>query len=154
MVDMPLAVRRAGPADADTVRDLSRKAYRHWVPVLDREPLPMTADYDRAVVEHRIELVEEDGKAVALIEFRPEPDHLLIVNIAVHPDLQGKGRGRQLLAHAETVARELGLTELRLYTSSLMEANLAFYRRHGYAEFARELRAPNWEIVHLLKRIG
>jgi hypothetical protein len=42
------ALRRATPPDAPAVRDLTRAAYAKWVPVLGREPLPMTADYDAA----------------------------------------------------------------------------------------------------------
>ena len=48
------AVRRAGPADAAAVRELTRAAYAKWVPVIGREPRPMTADYDMAVRDHLV----------------------------------------------------------------------------------------------------
>jgi hypothetical protein len=55
----PVSLRRAVSTDAPALRDLSRTAYAKWVPLIGREPKPMTADYDRAVTEHIIDLVEE-----------------------------------------------------------------------------------------------
>jgi hypothetical protein len=80
------SLRRATPTDASAIRNLSRIAYANWVPLIGREPLPMTANYDRAVAEHIIDLVEQAGELLALIETIPASDHLLIENIAVRPD--------------------------------------------------------------------
>jgi GNAT superfamily N-acetyltransferase len=61
----------------------------------------MTADYDKAVVNNVIDLLEEDGRPIALIEMIPElsfePAHLLIENIAVMPERHGEGIGSVLL---------------------------------------------------------
>jgi ribosomal protein S18 acetylase RimI-like enzyme len=147
------AMRRAGPADAAAVAALTRRAYAKWVPVLGREPLPMTADYDRAVVEHVVDLVEIAGELVALVEMSIEPDHLLIVNLAVDPGHQRQGLGVQLLAHAETVARRHDRSVIRLYTNRLMAANVALYQRHGYEIDRVDEWAPGSFAVHLLKRL-
>jgi len=132
-----MSLRRAEPADAAAIRDLSRLAYAKWVPVIGVEPLPMTADYDRAVRHHIIELLEEDGELQALIEMIVEENHLLIENIAVRPDQQGKGLGDRLLRHAETVATSLMLREIRLYTNAKFVSNIALYARRGYQEYDR-----------------
>ncbi len=100
------------------MRDLTRAAYAKWVPVIGCEPRPMIADYDVAVRDHLVDLLHAHGRLVALIEMRPHPDHLLIVNVAVSPEFQGRGHGRALLTHAEQVATSLGHAELRLYTNS------------------------------------
>ena len=92
-------LRRATVADIDNIRALSRAAYAKWVPLINREPLPMTADYDRAVADHVIDLWEESGQLLALIEMIPAEDHLLIENVAVRPDQQGNGLGKKLLHH-------------------------------------------------------
>ena len=67
--------------------------------VLGREPMPMLADYDRALREHRIDLLFHGEDLAALIEPRSEPDHLLILNVAVLPIFQKRGYGRRMLAH-------------------------------------------------------
>lgn len=146
-------LRRATPADAAAVRDLSRAAYAKWVPVIGREPLPMTADYETAVRDHVVDLLEQDGALAGLIELRPEADHLLIVNVAVAPAHQGRGHGRALLAHAEALARRLGLPEMRLYTNGRFTENLALYERVGYRLDRTESTALGIT-VHMRKRIG
>lgn len=113
----------------------------------------MTADYDRAVAEHIIDLLEEDGQLLALIEVIPKPTHLLVENVAVRPDQQGKGHGDRLLRHAEELARSLGLSEVRLYTNERFASNLALYARRGYREFLRETLVPGSQTVHMMKRL-
>jgi N-acetylglutamate synthase-like GNAT family acetyltransferase len=151
---MATNLRRATLADATTIRDLTRQAYAKWVPLIGREPRPMTVNYDRAVVDHMIDLYEIDGDAVALIEVVPQAQHLLIENIAVRPDHQGKRIGEFLLSHAEVIARSLHLAELRLYTNAAFISNIEFYARCGFQEFHRELFPAGGVTVHMKKMIG
>jgi ribosomal protein S18 acetylase RimI-like enzyme len=133
-----LEIRPATPADAASIRDLTRAAYAKWVALIGREPLPMQADYDRAVREHAIDLLTDSGALVGLIETISRPDHLWIENVAVAPDREGRGYGRMLLAHAEKRAAESVLGELRLMTNAAFATNLAFYSRLGYAVVGSE----------------
>jgi len=146
-------LRRAGPADAIAVRALTRLAYAKWVPLIGREPLPMTADYDRAVAAHMIDLYEADGRLLALIETITAGDHLLIENLAVHPDQQGKGLGELLLGHARELARELGHGEIRLYTNAAFAANIAFYAKRGFSEYSREAFPKGGHLVRMKQRL-
>jgi N-acetylglutamate synthase-like GNAT family acetyltransferase len=92
-------------ADAAAVRDLTLAAYSKRVALLGREPEPMTADYDLAVRDHIVDMLHLDGDLAALIEMYPEADHLLIVNVAVSPNHQGRGLGRALLAQRNLPVR-------------------------------------------------
>jgi N-acetylglutamate synthase-like GNAT family acetyltransferase len=145
--------RRATSADATAVREITRAAYAKWIPVIGREPKPMTANYEQAVAEHVIDLLEEGGRPIALIEMIPRPSHLLIENVAVLPDRHGEGIGGLLLRRASAVARSLGLSELRLYTNALFSANISFYAHRGFEEFLREPHAAGGEVVHMKKTI-
>ncbi|BBK36925.1 N-acetyltransferase GCN5 [Allostella sp. ATCC 35155] len=131
------SIRTATPADAAAVRDLTRAAYAKWVPLIGREPLPMRADYETAVREHRIDLLLVGDRLAGLVEMIDGGSHLLIENLAVDPAMQGRGYGRRLLVHAEQVARALGRPEMQLYTDRAFAANVRLYQRHGYV-VARE----------------
>jgi GNAT superfamily N-acetyltransferase len=94
----------------------------------------MTANYVQAVADHVIDLFEEAGRPIALMEVIPRPSHLLIENVAVLPDHHGKGIGGLLLKRAETIARSLGFNELRLYAKAMFAANTAFYAHRGFED--------------------
>ena len=127
-----IKIKPAKLEDAEIVRQLVRTAYAKWVPVLGREPLPMKADYARAIRDHDIDLVYADEKLVALIEIIMAPDHVFIENIAVLPEHQGQGLGRKLLARAEQTALQAGLNEIRLLTNAVFEANIRLYQSVGF----------------------
>ena len=131
-MDAPVALRRAVAEDASAVRALTREAYGKWVPLIGREPKPMAADYDAAVRNHRVDLLYVDGALAALIETIDQGDRLLIENLAVSPAHQRRGLGSRLVAHAETIAAELGYDEVRLYTNRRFEGNVELYSRLGY----------------------
>jgi ribosomal protein S18 acetylase RimI-like enzyme len=130
--------RTAHSQDVELIRDVVRSAYAKWIPVIGREPRPMTTDYGWAVREHQIDLMYVGSRMVGLIEMRLHDDHLWIENVAVGPIDQGRGLGRQLLAHAERRALESGRAEIRLLTNAAFEANVTLYEKTGYAVVERE----------------
>jgi N-acetylglutamate synthase-like GNAT family acetyltransferase len=141
--------RRAGPADVVAVRRLVRAAYAKWVPVIGREPLPMTADYERAVRDHVIDLILVNGEIVGLIELVTEPDCILIENVAVKPSEWGKSYGQALMSHAVGVAKLLGRRRIRLYTNKLMAQNIALYEKLGYIVDKEERTSDGRDAVHM-----
>lgn len=148
-----IGFRSAAPADAAAIEAIVRAAYAKWMPVIGREPLPMRADYDKAVREHQFELAIEDGRIVGLIETIAHDDHIWIENVAVTPEAQGRGIGRQLLDSAERTAVEAGLRELRLLTNGAFKANVSLYKRQGYA-VDREEPFMNGTTVYMSKRLA
>jgi GNAT superfamily N-acetyltransferase len=128
-----IEIRPAVLEDAAGIRALTRAAYAKWVPLVGREPLPMQADYERAVAEHTIDLLIVDGGLAGLVETILRADHLWIENVAVAPDQQGRGFGRFLLDHVERRALQSRRTQIRLLTNQAFAANLALYAKLGYA---------------------
>lgn len=155
-----VALRRGAQADAEAVRALVEAAYTKWIPVIGRLPIPMQADYAQALRDHRFDLLVAGPDLAGLIETRAEADHLLVVNVAVHPAFQGRGFGSRLMGRADAVAAEAGLARLRLYTNKKYTANLRLYGALGYRVEREELydgpgRTRNDDVtVHMVKDLA
>jgi len=151
--DATPVLRPAGPADIPAVAALTRAAYAKWVPLIGREPLPMLADFEAAVRDHRVELLFVGDALAGLVDLIPEEATLLVESLAVAPEHQGRGHGRRLMTRAEAIAAELGLARLRLYTNVAFAANVALYRTLGYA-IDREEPFRGGLMVHMSKAAG
>ena len=141
----------AGAADAPGILALTRAAYAKWVPLIGREPWPMTADYAVAVRAHRIDLLYDGAVLAGLIETIRAPDHMLVENLAVAPAYQGRGHARRLMAQAEQLAADL--PEIRLYTNSRFATNISLYQRLGF-EISHIQTVDVGEITHMRKRLN
>ena len=57
-----------------------------------------------------------------------------IANIALDPDFQGRGAGRQLMHFAESRALKKNYSSIHLATHSLLTENLSLYKHLGWVE--------------------
>jgi len=149
-------MRKASPGDLQTVIDLTRRAYEHYVPILGGEPWPMLVDYAPRIAAGEVWLLADRGEAIALIALEDHGDHLHIFSVAVLPGQQSKGIGRRLLAFAETIAGDLDRGVLTLCTHEKMTRNIGIYRRYGFSEVRRRPN-PNhagWTLVDMEKTLG
>ncbi|MFF4960899.1 GNAT family N-acetyltransferase [Streptomyces sp. NPDC001222] len=143
-------IRPAGVADVAAVRAVTDAAYRHYIARIGVVPMPMEADHAANVAAGRVFVTGEPLTGLVVVEARG--DHLFLDSIAVHPDAQGTGVGRRLLAFVDAHARALGLPEVRLYTNALMWENQELYPRHGYEILERRVEGP-YDRVHYRKRL-
>jgi ribosomal protein S18 acetylase RimI-like enzyme len=145
-----MGIRPAEPSDLAAVEEIVGKAYTPWIAVMGTKPMPMVADYERLIADDRVSVLE-NGEIDAIIVLIPEQDGLLVDNVAVRPDRQGRGLGRRLMTFAEHQARTLGLASLRLYTNEKMVSNIALYTSLGYRETGREVL--NGRSVVLMRKV-
>lgn len=146
-----MGIRLAESADRAAVETIVQAAYGPWVEVIGARPLPMVADYGELIAQGQV-YVLENGEIDALIVLEVTDGVLLVENVAVRPDRQGRGLGRRLMAFAEFRARSLGLTALRLYTNEKMASNIDLYESLGYRETGREARNGR-SVVHMRKKL-
>ncbi|HPD93899.1 MAG: GNAT family N-acetyltransferase [Rhodobacter sp.] len=130
-------LRPASPGDRPAIEALVPAAYGPYVAEFGQCPGPMQDDYGALVAAHRVQVVERAGHILGLLVLIPQPDALLLDNIAVAPALHGQGLGRTLLTRAEAQARALGHTRIRLYTHEKMTRNRRIYAAAGYHETHR-----------------
>ena len=129
--------RRARPDEAAALRDLVRAAYAEWVPLIGREPGPMTDDYAARIAAGEAWVVEADGGLAAALILEDEDGALLLDNIAIAPSARGRGLFRDLMAFAAAEARRRGHPCIRLYTHERMARNVTLYAALGYVETHR-----------------
>ena len=134
-----MSIRPADASDLEAIHAVVRGAYAPFVPRIGREPAPMNADYAGLIARREVWVATDSDGVIGVLVLRPQPDSLLLENVAVAPACQGRGIGRALIAFAEKHARELGLGEMTLYTNERMTENLHFYPRLGYIETERRV---------------
>ena len=145
-------LRPATEADLAGIETLVSSAYGKYIKRIGRKPRPMLADYRDALANHQLWILEQDRELVAVLELIPHAAHLLIENVAVNPQYQGLGLGRQLMLFAESEAKRQGHGEIRLYTNERFTENLAIYTKLGYRETHRE-PLHGTDLVHMSKPV-
>ncbi|MFF1698585.1 GNAT family N-acetyltransferase [Streptomyces sp. NPDC058257] len=134
------AIRRATAADVPAVKAVTDAAYHPYIERIGVVPVPMEADHAADVAAGRVYVTGDP--VVGVLVLVPHEDHLFLDSVAVHPEAAGHGVGRRLLAFVDDRARELGLSEVRLYTNAMMWENRRLYPRYGYEMVERRVDGP------------
>jgi tRNA (guanine37-N1)-methyltransferase len=149
-----LELRLATPADAGEVLTLQLAC---WVQearanhTLDIPPLREDlADVQRWLGEWTTFVLRSAGRLVGGVRARLDGDVWDIGRLMVAPDLQGRGLGRRLLAHAEQAAPPEA-ARLALFTGTGSEGNLRTYHRAGYRR--DHVQPPHPGVVRLSKSV-
>ena len=127
-----MRIRRALMDDADAMQAVTVRAYDLYEVLLGYLPPPATENPVAWIQAAQAWVGERDSMVMAVLLAEEADGHLLVRSAVVDPDWQGEGHGRALLDHAEALAREAGLAELRLTTNVLMVRNISLYKHCGY----------------------
>ncbi len=105
-------LRPAGPAEADTFLRLNAAAFHSFWRYDAATTLSWLFSADHAV------LAERDGQAVgfALTSHASGNSYDQLIRLATHPDAQGQGVGRQMVADAIAFSRQMGSPGVALNT--------------------------------------
>jgi ribosomal protein S18 acetylase RimI-like enzyme len=105
------------------------------------------------VSRHDVFVLTVDEKVVGALVLVKQQRALLLDNIAVHhPDYQGRGFGRKLIAFAEQRVKSTGLALLTLYTNEQMTENIGLYKRLGFVEIERKIE-QGYRRVYMQKTV-
>ena len=145
-------LRRARPDEAEKIAAFQRAAYARNRAILGVEPIPLQADYAEILRRYEVWLRGEEETTTGILILESRPDDLLIWSIATAPEARRSGIGNELLAAAESRARELRKNIIRLYTGELLVDNVAWYQRRGYAIERTEAMSDR-RVVHMKKTL-
>lgn len=152
MIEAELSVRPANVADVATVSGIVEEAYSPYIARIGKPPGPMLDDYAVRVRDGTVWVIEAADAICGIVVLLPAADSLLLDNIAVPPEHQGRGFGKRLLAFAEAEALRRGYREIRLYTHREMTENQRLYAAFGYEETGRG-RDAGYDRVYMRKRL-
>jgi len=129
-----IEIRPACETDLVDIQSCARQAYGKYVPRMDREPAPMHADFESLIAKGCIDVAICESVLVGYVVFYPERSHFSLENIAVLPECSGRGFGKCLIEHVESIAKDAGHEAVELYTNEAMTENLSMYPKMGYVE--------------------
>lgn len=146
----PIAFRPATHADVDAVVALVESAYRGdssrrgWTTEADLLGGQRTdPDGVRALIDKEgslVVLAERDGELLGCANLERQGEAGYFGMFAVQPSLQGGGVGAAILRECERIARDWGLSTMRMTVFWMRGELIAWYQRRGYA--ATGERAP------------
>jgi ribosomal protein S18 acetylase RimI-like enzyme len=124
----PAALRPIRPEDADTVLDLNAAAFE---PIWRYDPAATLAWLMAS--EHAV-IAEYHGRSAgfALTSTPMDGEYAQLIRVAVHPDVQGRGIGRQLVADAIRFAFAGGYGGVSLNTQASNGIAQHLYRSLGF----------------------
>ncbi|WP_022726711.1 GNAT family N-acetyltransferase [Fodinicurvata sediminis] len=146
-------IRPANLSDLAAIERLVEAAYGHYVARIGKPPGPMLDDYAAHIAAGRLHLLFQENTLFGLVVLIENADHMLLDNVAVHPEAQGQGLGRRLIAFAEEHTRQVGYERLLLYTHEAMIENLALYQHLGFREI-RRVEEKGYRRVYMEKMLA
>lgn len=138
MSDRVIAIRRAGPADLATVRDLFLEYARSLSFDLcfqnfDQELSELPGKY--APPGGCILLAEGEGRVLGVVALRPlDAPACEMKRLYVRPEARGLGLGARLARAVIDEARRIGYAVLRLDTHESMREAIGLYRTLGFRD--------------------
>jgi len=100
---------------------------------------PLTQTLDEVIEEFNKGVIlkaVEDSKIIGSIRAQKHGNIIHIAKLVVHPERQGNGLGKRLLAAVEN---EFPNCKFELYTSCMNSRNLHIYESSGYTRFKEEI---------------
>ena len=150
---MSLTIRRATIKDSDDLLKIAEIAYDKYLPLMDKKPAPMLADFNKHIAEDIVFIALAEVEIIAgYVVLQQIKGQWWLDNIAVHPTHQGQGIGTKLRIEAENYVSILS-DRIQLYTNIVMADNISWYERAGYV-ITQQALINGYERLYFEKRLS
>ena len=129
-------IRRAMPADAETIARLIREAFSPFESDYTPDGYAYTTP-DADAVRLRFDegpmwIASIDGEDVGTVSGMPDDGRFYVRSMAISPRVQRGGIGQKLLDTLETHARDAGFEKLYLYATFVLPGARRLYEKNGF----------------------
>jgi N-acetylglutamate synthase-like GNAT family acetyltransferase len=132
-------IREAVVEDSEKLRLLMESAYSIYKDRMNGQTLPpLEVDYKDEIENFPVWVVEMNSELVGAIILMYETEYCQIANVGVDTNYQGYGIGKGLLKFAESIAKRMGYSKIKLATHVLFTENLSWYKILGWNETGRD----------------
>ena len=145
-------IKTASFDDTEDITTLVIDSYKKYESVIGKKPAPMLANYEVLIKNNKVWKLIINNKIVGIVVIEELKNNILLENIAVIPEYQGKGYGKLLLKFAESYGMKLKKNEINLYTNIKMESNIRFYKNNQY-EIIKEIEEEGYNRIYLSKKL-
>ncbi len=132
-----IVIRKASEDDISDILKCVEASYGKYVERMGKKPIPMLRDYREVITNDTVYVLEYENQLAGVLVLINKGEYVLLDNIVVAPDFQGRSLGKQLMEFAEIYAKEHGKTEIRLCTNEKMHESIKIYHHLGYMEYGR-----------------
>ena len=136
----------ASPADAGPIFDLYKELFHgHIQQIWGWDETWQRLNFEEEWKTARTWRIESQDRLVGYLQQKEENDFIYLLSVAIIPDFQGRGIGREIMLGFQRMAEELG-QPLRLSVFRTNPRALSFYLNLGFrvAEEAPEFHRLEW----------
>ena len=137
-MDQEIKIRQARHNEAEAIHRVLDAAFRglqgrgYSSQALEAAILPPDEISQRMANGDHVLVAEDGGQIAGTATGIEEHESLHVCSVAVHPNWQGRGIGRQLMEVLEDIARQRKCHKLWLQTAWAMTEAIALYKKVGY----------------------
>lgn len=134
----PLSIVTANANHVNAIEACATSAYAIYLERMRQTPAPMVANFAELVSQGKVLVALSEKELLGYVVFYPIDNAVHLENLALFPEHQAKGLGKQLIQHVEHYAHTHQMREVNLYTNVAMHENIGMYKHLGYIELERK----------------
>lgn len=148
-----ITIKKAQEEDLKEILELQYLAYQTEAKLFNTTDIPplkqaieeVFVEFNKGIV---LKAIDERGTIIGSVRAYQENENVYIGKLMVHPEMQNKGIGSQLLLEIE---KEYPNQRYELFTSTKSISNIRLYKGLGYEIFKEEFVSQELQFVYMQK---